>query len=196
MPRTREFDLTEATRDIAEKFWADGYEATGITELVEATGVGRASLYAAFGSKRAMLDRAIDWYLAERIEPLTAPIFGGGLAGVAGMFHRFAWAREHKPDVAQMGCLMVNSIVELGGDDPGVASHADRYRARIVEAFSSALEQAVVEGEIDGDVEQRAETAYLLLMGLYISIKSGAQLEEIQRLCRHAVAVVESWRAA
>lgn len=63
MARTRDYDIDEVTETIALKFWADGYEATGISELVETTGVGRASLYAAFGSKREMLDASIDWYL-------------------------------------------------------------------------------------------------------------------------------------
>ena len=42
MPRPREFDTTIAIENICEKFWADGYEATSITDLEDATGLARA----------------------------------------------------------------------------------------------------------------------------------------------------------
>ena len=195
MARPREFDITKAIEDISEKFWADGYEATGVAALVDVTGVGRASLYAAFGSKREMLHKAIDFYLSEHIEQVVSPIDDGGIDAVANWFRSFARVREMKPERATMGCLMVNSIVELGTSDPEVVALAERYRNRIRHAFDSALVKAVQDGEVDGDVDARADLATMMLMGLYVSIKSGGALGDIQHLCSVAVDVVESWRA-
>ena len=52
MARTREFDTDAAVARAMDVFWCKGYEATSIADLVEATGVQRGSLYAAFGSKQ------------------------------------------------------------------------------------------------------------------------------------------------
>jgi hypothetical protein len=72
MARTREFDTDKAVAAIAKTFWAGGYEATGISELVDATGVGRQSLYGAFGGM------VIDWtvLLHDRVSSGTGDVAG------------------------------------------------------------------------------------------------------------------------
>ena len=127
MARTREFDTDKALADIADKFWADGYEATGVADLVEATGVGRASLYGAFGSKQEMLHRAVERYLDTDIELRWSSVDGNGLEGATHMFRQFAFLRETRPERAQWGCLMVNSVVELGRTDEAIVELGGRY---------------------------------------------------------------------
>lgn len=195
MARTREFDTDAAIDAIANTFWADGYEATGIADLVETTGVGRASLYGAFGSKREMLHRAIEFYLDTYIETLWAEVDDAGIDGATHMFKQFAYVREAKPERARMGCLMVNSVVELGRTDPAIVEQGERYRTRILDAFRSAYDRAVRDGEMEpGHTEERAELSMTLLMGCFVAIKGGADVEEIQRLTGHAIALIESWR--
>lgn len=196
MARPREFDTTEAIENICDRFWADGYEATGITDLEDATGLARARLYAAFGPKKQMLHSAIDFYLERRIDRIFEGVDNGGLAGVANFFRTFARICRQQPERAATGCLVVNSVVELGHSDPGVSARADRYRRRVRGAFRSALERAAADGQIDGDVEMLADLAFMLLMGLFVSVKGGAPADEVQRLCAVAIQTVESWEVA
>ena len=195
MARTREFDTDKAIADIADKFWADGYEATGIADLVEVTGVARASLYGAFGSKQEMLHLAIERYLDTVIEAQWSNVDDGGLDGAKFMFRTFARVRKERPERAKWGCLMVNSSVELGRTDPAVVALGGRYRSRINSAFTSALERAAADGDIEGGhTEERAELCTLMLLGCFVAIKGGAELEEIERLTGRAVNLIESWR--
>ena len=194
MARTREFDTDQAIEAIAEQFWAGGYEATGIADLVEATGVGRASLYGAFGSKHDMLLKAIDFYLVERIEKMVEPVEAGGLDAATSIFRQFAFIRETMPERAQMGCLMVNTSVELSSSDPEVAALAERFRNRHRRAFRTALTKAVESGEIVGPIEERVDIATMLVLGLFVAIRGAAPLEEVKRLSDAAVSVVQSWR--
>jgi TetR/AcrR family transcriptional repressor of nem operon len=74
VPRTREFD-TEAAVDAAmELFWARGYEATSVDDLVARLGIGRGSLYAAFGSKHALYLPRLDRYRCERMADAFAAL--------------------------------------------------------------------------------------------------------------------------
>src|SRR4051795_7395003 len=77
MARTREFDTDTAVRQSMELFWRRGYEATSIQDLVEATGLGRGSLYAAFGSKDGLYEAALVGYAeqaaAANAEQLARP---------------------------------------------------------------------------------------------------------------------------
>ena len=90
MARPREFDTKEAIANICDQFWSDGYEATGIADLESATGLARARLYSAFGSKQEMLYEAIDFYLESRVGVIFSGVDDGGVAGVADFFRRFA----------------------------------------------------------------------------------------------------------
>ena len=44
-------------------FWKHGYDATSVSLLTEAMGIGAPSLYAAFGDKRALFEEALGHYM-------------------------------------------------------------------------------------------------------------------------------------
>lgn len=65
MPREKDFDQATVIKKCTQLFATNGYSATGIQEIVEATGINRSSLYATFKGKdelfltclkKAMLD--------------------------------------------------------------------------------------------------------------------------------------------
>ena len=93
-----------------------------------------------------------------------------------------------------MGRLVMNSMIEFGRSEPELVERADRYREWMRSAFRSALERDAAEGRLAGNVGSLADLAYVMLMGLYVTVKGGSPLEEINRLCGIAIDVVESWR--
>lgn len=194
MARPREFDTREAIASICDQFWSDGYEATGVADLEAVTGLARARLYSAFGSKQGMLYEAIDFYLESRIDVIFRGVDDGGITGVVNFFRTFSGIVAKYPERAEKGCLVVNSMIEFGRSEPELVKRADRYRERVRGAFRSALERDEAEGGLAGNVESLADLAYVMLMGLYVTVKGGAPLEEINRLCGIAIEVVESWR--
>src|ERR1700760_4417881 len=69
--RPRSFDETEALEKATQVFWSKGYDGVTIDDLVAGMGVGRPSLYAVFGDKRAIFLRVLKAY-AERKGALAA----------------------------------------------------------------------------------------------------------------------------
>ena len=57
MPWAKSFKTDEALTKAMNAFWARGYEATSMQDLVDCMGIGRGSLYAAFGDKRRLFLR-------------------------------------------------------------------------------------------------------------------------------------------
>ena len=194
MARPREFDTDQALATIAEQFWVHGYEATSITDLEEVTGLARARLYAAFGSKAEMLHRSMDRYMHGDLEEVFTRIEAAGLDGIGEWFTTVAALRSASPGKVTKGCLVVNSLIELAHVDGAVRTRGDRYFARILQAFRTALEVSADRGELEGDPDQRAQAALMLLLGMFVSVKSGASSAMIDDLAAAAVAVVESWR--
>src|SRR4051812_22211104 len=62
--RPREFDEGAVLDAAVQCFWARGYEATSVRDLIERTGLNGASLYNAFGDKRQLYQRALEHYVA------------------------------------------------------------------------------------------------------------------------------------
>ena len=67
MARPREFDEGAVLDAAVLCFWKQGYEATSVRDLVAHTGITAASLYNAFGDKRALYEKALDHYVEESI---------------------------------------------------------------------------------------------------------------------------------
>src|SRR5918911_4112509 len=62
MARRKEFNRDEALHKAMEVFWARGYEAASINDLVEHMGINRQSLYDTFGDKHSLYLQALDRY--------------------------------------------------------------------------------------------------------------------------------------
>ena len=60
MARLQEFNTEEALRKAMNMFWQKGYEATSLADLLEAMGLSKSSLYAAFGGNRELFIAAFD----------------------------------------------------------------------------------------------------------------------------------------
>ena len=196
MARPREFDTDQALAQIADTFWTKGYEATSLGDLEQATGLARPRLYAAFGAKRDMLHKSIDWYLNGPLERVFSQVDNSGIDGITNWFTMIAGLRKAEPEKATKGCLVVNSLVELANTDVGVSERGQAYRARLLAAFRSALETSDACGDIDGRIEERSNIALMLLLGMFVSIKGGNSADAVADLAESAISVVESWRVA
>ena len=64
-------------------FWSKGYEGASLTELTEAMGVTRPSLYAAFGNKEALFLKALDLYEREKLAFMSQALEASTARGVA-----------------------------------------------------------------------------------------------------------------
>src|ERR1700742_1531975 len=60
--RPRSFHREHALEAAMRVFWKRGFEGASLTELTEAMGINRPSLYAAFGDKAALFHEAVTRY--------------------------------------------------------------------------------------------------------------------------------------
>ena len=140
MARPRSFSTDNAVAAAAEVFWSQGYQDTAISDLEQATGLNRSSLYAAFGTKQAIFDLALEWYLRDFIGPRLAPMERAG-AGSGDIVHFFTGLAAFFRTGGQepRGCLMINSIAEHEGRSPLLGSPAQGFRDRLTAAFANAM---------------------------------------------------------
>src|SRR5580658_8658977 len=61
--RPRAFDAENALDRAMKVFWQKGYLGTSLSDLTDAMGINRPSLYAAFGNKKSLFRKVLDRYL-------------------------------------------------------------------------------------------------------------------------------------
>ena len=108
MARPKSFDEQTALRAAAELFWTHGYDATSMAELEEGMGMGRQSIYNAFGDKRELFLKALAWY-TEQNEAQVDATLRGPERGMAAIRSHFARMIDHAaPEGPRRGCLAVS----------------------------------------------------------------------------------------
>ena len=168
MARPREFNVDTALERAMQVFWAKGYESTSLDDLCEATGLGRSSLYAAFGDKRALLLRSLDRYEERGIARIAA-----ALSRPPNIRKAFAAFLDDLIDQivagpGRRGCFIGNCAAELSRGDRTAAARVRRSLDRIEATFRDALVRAQVRGEIaaTSDVDALARFLVAGIQGL------------------------------
>jgi TetR/AcrR family transcriptional repressor of nem operon len=149
------------------RFWKHGYVATSVRDLGHAMGLGSASLYNAFGDKRALFARCLDRYLDGNMRARIAR-FEASLPAREAIE---AWLSEivERSMQDRLGCMLVNSALETAPHDVAIAE--------IVAARLSELEgffrRCVVAGQCDGSISAERDASDLaqLLMTTVIGLR-------------------------
>ncbi|OCB58927.1 transcriptional regulator [Mycobacterium vulneris] len=149
MARPRSFDEQRVLTAVRDQFWDAGYAATSLEDLMRVSGLGKGSLYAAFGDKHQLFLRALHGYTDARHEDLRKALTETPRALDA---LRMLFEAPTDPD-ARRGCLMANSTYELGHSDPEVLAHAQRT----YETSAALIGDCVTRAQREGDVPAGAD---------------------------------------
>ena len=188
--RPRSFDEREALEKAVRVFWAKGYDAVTIDDLVAGMGVVRPSLYAIFGDKATLFMRCLEAY-AEHLGAgaskalLGPPRVGDGIRDL--LSHLVESATT---DDSPCGCLL--ACVAPAVDDPKVRDFLARANAQAVALVEQRLRSAVDAGELPHDfpVAVRARHVFDLSTGMVNRARLGASRVQLLKDAEDAAALV------
>ncbi|MFE2543941.1 TetR/AcrR family transcriptional regulator [Actinacidiphila glaucinigra] len=163
MARVREFDTDTAVEAAMNAFRAKGYEGTSVQDLVDATGVGRGSLYAAFGSKEGLYLAAMDRYREQYALPLVEVLRSGAPGRELLREVLVAAVDEIARDGSRRACLIVGAAMERVAHDPRVATHVESTTALLEDALAQVVAQAQADGQVSGKRDARDLARYLVV---------------------------------
>jgi TetR/AcrR family transcriptional repressor of nem operon len=178
MARPREFDADDALERATRLFWTKGFEQTSLDDLCAATGLGRSSLYAAFGDKRALYLKALARY-EERAVARIAKAFEGRTLRQGLEAFLAALIDDIVAGPGRSGCFIGNCAAELARLDRTAAARVRASLERLEAAFKAVLEKELAPGT-NADALARFLTA--AIQGLRLVGKSNpdrATLEDI-----------------
>jgi AcrR family transcriptional regulator len=171
--RPRGFDREKLLVKIQRVFWTHGFEATTLSQLTDATGLYKPSLYAAYGDKKALYLAALDAYLAASgtmaAEALSEPRLKQALARFFDTDLDLFLAERGQ------GCFLLATAVPVAGLEPEVAKRVTAALANLRAAFEARLAKAQVAGEISAtaDIVGLADELYSTHVALAVRARAG-----------------------
>jgi AcrR family transcriptional regulator len=188
--RPREFCPDMALAAALRVFWSKGYEGATLSELTEAMGITRPSMYAAFGNKEALFRKALDLYEAEKLAYVGKSLAKPTAREVARQL--LCGSLENQTSSCEPhGCLGVISSVACGEE-------AECIRQEVLErgkvaraALVARFERAKAEGDLPetADVEGLTSFLYAIMQGMAVQAGAGATRAELERLVDTSMAM-------
>lgn len=166
MGRPAEFDRQEALHSAMQVFWRQGFHATSIKDLVQATQLQPGSLYGAFKSKRALFLDSLDAYF-EAIRSMIDQVLHSSEPPLR-RIHRFfdVLLREARADPEVKGCMLVNTLLEIPAEDEEIIGCVALMFREVEQEFCAVLREAKQRGDLSSEHDPKA-LARLLLTGIY-----------------------------
>jgi TetR/AcrR family transcriptional repressor of nem operon len=172
MGRPASFDQTEMLETIQSVFWDNGYSATSLDDIMHSTGLGKGSLYGAYGSKREMYLLAFtdycDWAVTDLKERLS-----GNDADAIVRLRAYIQSAAKGGTNARRGCMLAKGTAELAGRFPDV----DKIIERTFKAMEREIVRCIRQAQSAGDIAtgRDARTIGVTLLAVVRGMGSLAQ---------------------
>jgi len=157
VPRPRKFDESDVIAAARDEFWTRGYGATSVDDLAAATGLGKGSLYGAFGDKHGLFMRTLDDYIATSLDQVRTQLHDPAHSAYERLIrHIRRQADAAATDKTRRGCMMSRTAAELGSTDGEVEDKVERAYSAWRDELADVIGEAQRTGEIDEKVDRRA----------------------------------------
>jgi len=190
--RQREFDKQIALDAAMELFWSNGYSGTSLSDLTNAMGINKPSLYAAFGNKEALCISALNQYVSKygspHLDELNVP--NKNLRSRLTAYLK-SIARMVSDPTLPGGCFVAATTNEAGGDclPAGVSQAVAKINQLTRKTLIDFFRQEASAGTLGkpGSPEVLADYILTLQYGLAVMARNGANRKVLDHVIEYAV---------
>ncbi|BCM26292.1 TetR/AcrR family transcriptional regulator [Methyloradius palustris] len=189
--RPRKFDKDVALENALQLFRRKGYEATSMTDITEALGINRPSVYAAFGNKETLFSQVLAKYVEGPTAYLDEVLFEKTSREVVRQL--LIQSVDLLTSLEKStGCLAVLSSVsselESVGIQQKIIDSLHRYEKKLAKRF----DQAINEGDLPEGSNSESLSKYVTTVhkGLSVQASNGASKEELYGVVE---VLLQSW---
>jgi len=174
MARPVEFEKDKVLTKAMEQFWKEGYEASSIQKLLDATDINRGTLYNSFGDKDAFFKSCVEKYNELVKADIDATLGNSKLNALEAIEAYFDTAIISAPNKQRvMGCLLVNSVCE--------SINWDKEVQKVLKSALNVIRKALLARTKEMEKSRllargvKADMAADILMNLYSGLRVGAR---------------------
>lgn len=181
--RPRAFDIDTALEKALEVFWRKGYDGTSLSDLTDAMGINKPSLYAAFGNKEQLFLKAIELY-ESRPCAFFLPALEKPTAYEVAEHMLYGAAMTMADQAHPQGCVVVQGALSCSEAAAAVKEALINRRLEGQQKLLERFERAKTEGDLPASVDAETLAQYLgtVLQGMAIQANNGATPEQLRRV--------------
>ena len=191
MARLIEFDRDKALESAMLLFWRQGYNATSLSQLLEAMAISRSSFYAAFTDKRSVYIAALTLF-SQRTNSVLLSVADDRNPGnaIKNFFEHTLFSVPERR--MRRGCMMVNTVLELADVDQGLSILASQKLDEIERAFEVCFERALESGTFSSQqtAKELAQFVMTINQGLRVSSRKDISKKDLQNILTTTTAVL------
>ncbi len=181
--RPATFDRAAALDTATRLFWRHGYDGTSISMLTEALGVTPPTLYAAFGSKEQLYEKALECYseMTQRNQ-----------AGLVNAESTYETVRSLLRGSAMgftasdngRGCMLMVGAVQHGPGGDGAAQLTKAARVAVAHQFEAILAAGKAMGDLPASTDTRTLARFYVsvVQGMAVQAIDGASRDDLEAL--------------
>lgn len=175
--RPREFDIDRALEAATQQFWAVGYEATSLQDLLKSMSLSKSSLYQTFGNKHELFIRCLEHYQQSMVDELREKLDNS--SSVKQFVSEFLEEviAESNSRSGRKGCFLVNTANELSQRDADIGRVVTDGTSNVAKLFQQAIVLGIKKNEISAEPPVEHLVGYLIttVTGLRTMAKAGAE---------------------
>lgn len=194
MARKKEFDEDALLDKAAELFWRKGYNGTSAQDLVDGLGINRSSIYNTYTDKRTLFKKALAQYQATQTGAMIAMLAKAQDPEntVKDVFNGLI--KESIEDKLLKGCFMVNTAVELAGQDKEIGDIVNKNNQSVEDALTRLIEKGQQSGQFSTKNTARALARFIFanITSIKVAARTGSDektLRDIADVALSALAV-------
>lgn len=183
--RPRQFDAENALTAALKVFWRKGFEGASLSDLTEAMGINRTSMYASFGNKEELFRKTLDLYEKEKQAFIRSALELPTARAVAkALLHGALDIQTSKTE--PHGCLKVMSSVGCSEQSQSIRAEIVARRLDDETALTARLQRAKAEGDLPENIDPRglSRCLYAIIQGMAVQAASGASRRDLERLVK------------
>jgi Bacterial regulatory proteins, tetR family. len=168
-----------------DAFWRNGFEATSAQELVESTGLGRGSLYGAFGNKENIYHEALRRYHSSSIEFHEAVFSQAGSVKDRLRILLEKGIEQDFSNIERNGCMAIFSPLERAAKDKTVEDLSRSYITKLETMFTKLFAAGIAAGEFQA--ERQPEVMARAFMCAYFGFRVFGRIVHKSEYQREAI---------
>ena len=192
--RPRKFDIDTAYSAALQLFWAQGFEATSLDQLVSTMGLSKSSFYQTFESKHSLFQNCLLHYGELLVTEATKGLMEAN--SPIEFIHNalIQNAKEARNPDAKKGCFIMNTVVEFAQRDPKISKIVTAHLTAMKKVFTQAISLAQAHGDISREASPIELADYLIttIIGLKTQVKSGASGSKIKKIANITISSLKS----
>lgn len=189
MGRPPGFDKDKVVQAVERQFRRAGYAGTSVDDIAKAGGLGRGSLYAAFGDKSKLYLRTLEAY-CDRIESAWTAVLEGPDDTALERLHAYLVksAQFVHDDPDGLGCMVTGFVVEGADHDPQAAARVRRALMRIEGSLTECVQAAQRHGDLDPEADAPGISHLLMAInrGMEVLARAGFDTVALERVADQA----------